>query len=172
MKKNNGFSLVELLVVITIMALLVGMLGVGISVVINKRVSTAASNTKDILQAAQQVAMSKNGSYVEISVNSEGKTIVKAKTDTSTVFESLEIDDSIQVYAIVSNATNPILIDGDNADKLQITWKRESGAFSESTILLNSVETTGFFCDGLKFVKGNKTVTLDFARQTGRVKVK
>ena len=161
MKRNGGLTLIELVVVIAIMSVLVGVVGISITVVSRQKVSNAAADVRGLLQTAQTIAMSKKNCYVEITKESSGYVFTtysyteSASTDRR-VIDKVTIGDKIVVsiptgvgnsYAAVNSA-------------VQIKYKRESGAFDTGTPT------------GIRFSRGNKTVTLSLTALTGRVSFK
>ena len=62
-KNDRGYSLVELIVVISIMAIMVGLLSLGISVMFSKDAEAVAKAIDDELSEARMLSMSKSGKF-------------------------------------------------------------------------------------------------------------
>lgn len=64
-KRHNdyGYSLIELVVVISIMAIMVGLMSLGISMMFSKDAEAAAKTIDDGLSEVRMLAMSKEGTY-------------------------------------------------------------------------------------------------------------
>ena len=66
LKNNKGYSLVELIVVISIMTILTGVLSLGISLMFSRDAESAAKIIADSMTKARTYSMSKPGNYTMI----------------------------------------------------------------------------------------------------------
>lgn len=162
MKKDRGFSLIELLVVVAVMSVLVALLSVTINVVFSQRVSSAASDTKSLFQAAQTVAMSKDNCYVSLSVNGDGDIEITSYSSTTKQLDSVIVEDNIAVTLEIGGTAYTV----SGSDDYQIRYIRESGAFD--TVYINGVDT-GKYCTKITMSKGSKTEVLQLSKLTGKI---
>lgn len=162
MKSNKGFSLVELIVVVAIMATLTGLIGLGIGMLVGQRVKTAASDTKSLMQSAQTVAMSKNDCTVEFSPTSDGIEVI-SKSGSGKELKKVEIASNISVSILLANGSsiNP------SSGTAVISYNRETGGFKNCA----SGGVSGVPVE-ISFTKGSRTVTLELATYTGKIAVK
>lgn len=165
MKDNKGFSLVELLVVVAIMATLTGLLGISISLLVGQRVKTAAADTKSLMQSAQTVAMSKENCTVTFSPTSDGVQIV-SKVGTDKELKQVDIDKNIDVKIKVAGGTEYDISSGSNT--AVIFYNRETGGFQNCTI--NGTDA-GVPLE-IMLTKGSRTITLELATYTGKISMK
>ncbi len=161
MKKNSGFSLVELIVVVAVMAILTTLLSVTINVVFSQRVSSAASDTKSLLQAAQTVAMSKDNCYVSIKTNADGDIEVASFSSTTKQLDAVIIEKGISVTLTCD--TTEYTVSG--SDEFQIRYVRESGGFD--TTLKNGTDIG--YCVKITLTRGDKTEVLQLSKLTGKI---
>lgn len=61
--KDSGYSLVELIVVIAIMAIMVGVMSIGISLMFSRDAEAVAKTIDDELSEARMLAMSRDGEF-------------------------------------------------------------------------------------------------------------
>lgn len=79
MRDNKGFSLIELVVVVALMALLVGVLGYSFSLVTGQEARQCANNLSTALDRAKNYALTKSGSsdaYMELTRDTDGSFLV------------------------------------------------------------------------------------------------
>ena len=107
-KNNKGFSLVELIVVIAIMAVLVGVLAPQfIGYVAKSKVSTDLQNA-DSLKSAVEIAIAEadSASTATVTVNGSGKTITVAGTGLTFAVSSVSLkatwSDGVYTYSASS----------------------------------------------------------------------
>ena len=96
MKKSNnkGFSLVELIIVIAIMAVLVGLLAPQyLKYVHNSKVSTDISNAQDMATAFNVAYADAEGATIDTSKMPDGKPFPTSKVDSSYTWD-VKIDDT------------------------------------------------------------------------------
>ncbi|MBO6065121.1 MAG: prepilin-type N-terminal cleavage/methylation domain-containing protein, partial [Lachnospiraceae bacterium] len=67
MKKNKGFTMVEVMVTIAVMAVLAAIVGITMGILLGQRVKSMAADTKSVLQSTQVVAYSLDDAFVTIS---------------------------------------------------------------------------------------------------------
>ncbi len=79
MKKNHGFTLVEVMVTVAVMGVLASIAGITIGVLLRQRVKSMAADTKSIFQSTQMVAYTRADAYIKLTQDG-GKAIVTAYT--------------------------------------------------------------------------------------------
>ena len=66
MKKERGFTLVEVMVTVAIMGVLAGIVGITMGVLLGQRVKSMAADTKSVFQSTQIASMSRDAAYIEL----------------------------------------------------------------------------------------------------------
>ena len=167
MKKNEGLSLIELIVVIAIMGVLASVVGISMAVVSRQNVSNAASDVRGLLQTAQTIAMSKKNCYVEVSKKSNGDWLFETHTytnnkndpDDNKVLDRLTISEKVSIK--IPSGSNYVDI-VSSGSTYTIEYIRNTGAFQ-----------SGHFPSEIQFSRGSgsgrKTVTLRLTELTGKV---
>ena len=135
MKKNQGLSLIELVVVIAIMSVLVGVIGISVTVLSRQKVSNAASDVKGLLQTAQTIAMSKKNCYVKITKESNGVVFAtysytQADKSDQKIIDKVTIDKKIEVQIKAAGAGSF----SDFSSGVEIRYNRENGSFTSLII--------------------------------------
>lgn len=173
MKRNEGLSLIELIVVIAIMGVLVSVVGISVTVVSRQKVSNAASDVRGEFQTAQTIAMSKDNCYMQIHENSDGDTVFTIHASDETVLDRVTVSNKISVSVGYGGS----MVNAGSVDVIRIYYNRESGAFSEAYInggasatdKGNLVPTTDRVIESIRFSNGSKSVTLHLTKLTGKV---
>ena len=146
-KDNKGFSLVELIIVIAIMAILIGIVGMNVIPQIeNARKATDAqvlsAMVSEAMEAWTQVNNAAGTSVITINVDSNGKlTLASVKTggaddaDLQSAFEDLAKLDTRELKSNAGKAlgTGGIVIHCDGTDGVYITGKAgDDGSYPEN----------------------------------------
>ena len=168
MKKNQGLSLIELVVVIAIMGVLVGLVAISVTVLSRQKVGNAASDVKSLLQTAQTIAMSKDDCHVEIQVIN-GAVVFTTYSSASKVIDKLTLDKKIGVRISYDGGKNV-----NELGAVGIYYERESGSFSNafvrgSTGNPKTGEDTHSALQWIEFYNSTKSVRLNLTRLTGKV---
>lgn len=179
MRKNEGLTLVEMITVIGIMAVLIGVVGISVKVLSRQRVSSAASDVKELMQTAQTIAMSKRSCYVEITcenglakfttyVTETNDDELNPGTTTTAVkkIASLTLSRGIQVE--LAGDVGAQVTDGCS---YRFRFDRASGAYKDIGIGVGgSYVENSFDTERIVFSRGaSNTATITISKLTGRV---
>lgn len=81
MRRNKGFTLVEVMVTIAIMGVLAGIIGITVGVLSGQRVKSMAADTKSVIQSTQIVAYSREDAYIVLTQDGSNAIVVAKRTD-------------------------------------------------------------------------------------------
>lgn len=166
MKKDRGFTLVEVMVVLAIMAVLTGMIGLSISMIAGQRLKSAVSDTKSLMQSAQTVAMSKKDCVVEFAQNSDGECVITSKVNGGDKqLKEIVVNKKISISIITSDGTTYNVSSGT---AVTIVYNRETGGFANCQV--NGIDQ-GIPAE-ISFSKGDRTIVLELATYTGKISQK
>lgn len=180
-KRNEGFTLVELIVVIAIMAIMLSIFGVSMTLIGRQRVSNGAHEFKETMQLAQMYSKSKGACKMTIQGTSdEGSKVyiytaanqtdladpTKCKLGNGPDIINKKI--SMKVYYKDSSGIEHELEVDENVT-VDIFFNRETGGMSEESIFTDGgTVTKGIFTKAV-LTNGAKTITLKVAQFTGVV---
>jgi len=168
MKKinNKGFSLVELIVVLAIMAVLTGIFAYGYSLISNKQVDQCAKKIQMALENARSTSMGKSNVDLKF-YYSGGKIYVdkKLNNDASKVTKSEVGDGKLTVkYTVAAISGTPVENNLSTNALSGVEFDRASGA-------LKPISGTSNYLTKITVSNGRKTVTVSIERLTGRVTI-
>lgn len=162
MKKNNqGFSLVELIVIIAIMAVLttsiityIGMLGAGQAKKCANGIASGFSQTK-------VCAMSRSSAYMVVYSNDDG-VFLKTVQGSNETIEKIANKGSVVEYRNVRNGSTFMPV-GNTADSgVRIEFDRASGACKQ---------VAGQYCYGFRVTCGQTTYIVNIEPLTGKARI-
>ena len=185
MKNNAGFSLVELIVVIAIMAMLIGVIALGYSSIAGTDAKECASDLNTYLAETKTGTLGKD--YQELKIYADATTNEK-KVDfviyhyqedpanpgnvlpemmpevirTETVGKS-----SVEITCNFSDSNPPIAIDSAG-NSVTLAFNRASGAFEHAKI--DDIQTT-YDCVLITIQKGSRVYTIELIPTTGKHRI-
>lgn len=175
---NKGFSLIELIIVIAMMAVAGGFLTYSFSMVTGQHARQCATNLSSVLDKAKNYAMTKSGNYdayVEILKDDEGyqacyyvpKKPVKTGAVTADDYFMLE-QENIGNKAVVLKChfKDGSSVTISETNHIRIYYDRISGAFKESVAIKGVSEVSGY-CTKIEIVRG-KTYEITLISATGK----
>lgn len=126
MKDNRGLSLVEIIIVVSLMAILVSASVIGISMVSGKPVDRCATSLKMALTNNRLTAVGKKTSSILIKMETDGSVWVVEDLD-GTPSKTRMCDKGVNVRIHYTSGTDQTLAPGDETDK--ISFNRSTGEF-------------------------------------------
>lgn len=158
--KNKGFTLMELLIVVAIMAIMTGLTIIAVSILATGDSKKASKNLLNELEALKVDTMSIDGEWwAEVYINSSGTytvDVIKKNNGESTVYETKTLGSRLSISYHdngVGNITKDLSVEGT---KLKIFYEKGSGKISKVTIVENGAETaisTGLSSKGEFIIK-------------------
>lgn len=175
--KNQGFSIVELVVVIAIMALVTAGVGISVSSLNGSKVKKCADELVSAMESARVMTLGKEQNAVEAILYQEADGGIRVKTlRNNTVIAERELGESpieIKVY-FDNEATSYGLADiagnsptGNTEAGLHIMFNRSSGAFVEKTNKAGGAEKD--YCTKVEVTGQGRTIEINMVGKTGKI---
>ena len=166
--KNGGFSLVELIIVVAIMAIVVGVIGLSVGTLTGRKTAKCADEIVSTLERARVLfVLLQNSSTGEYRAQIyQGGTIV---SDRSVGKEPITIqvyfdDDSTPYNLSQLKGTLPY---ASATDGLHLVFNRASGAFEEKTCA--AADVVKDYCKKIVISNGTRTITITTVGRTGKI---
>jgi prepilin-type N-terminal cleavage/methylation domain-containing protein len=181
-EKNKGFSLVELVAVIAIMAILSGTLSVMLSRN-GVRVNECANEIHSALKETRTDALSKKTAYVTIRWDDSSKKYVISETGK----DDVKVGDASTIITVFYESEDgtgsgsdpdPSFVLDSFAGNVILTYNRASGAFypmiesvdtAAGTITYKELGGEKIYCTSFQIERGSKTKEVVLVRETGKV---
>lgn len=178
MKRNEGLSLIELIVVIAISTVMIGVIGISVTTISRQKVSNAVEDVKVLFQTAQTIAMSKDNCHITIDRNSDGDTVFTLYSSANnTELNRITVSKKVKIYIVEASGAESS-IESPSTKVVRIYYDRVSGAFSEMYKGGNATLGSGgsgkgssVNITGIKFSNGDdaNAITLRLTKLTGKV---
>ena len=158
---NQGFSLVELVIVVALIVILGTVSVAGISFLVSKPVEECTRRIEIALQGNRNTTMGKLSANIKF--YTDGNNIMALETiDTSS--KTTMIGNDVKVSYMIKG--NPVAIDlGNSSNPLTIRFDRSSGSLKPQT------DGGSDYVEKIIISRGNKTQTVSIERLTGRVTI-
>ena len=179
---NEGFSLVELIIVIAIMAILVGVMAISASSLTGRKVKKCADEIVSTMERARVLTLGKEQNDVECVLTYEGKEYhAKIYQKGTLVSDRIVGKDPIDIKVYFedgASATGYTLteIDGKTpyatpGEKgLHLVFNRASGAFEQNTNEAGGHEKE--YCRRIVVTNGSRTIEITTVGRTGKILTK
>ena len=171
MKKNQGFSYIELLVTVAIIGIAISLVSLSISTIFSLNAKKCAKDIASLLSECKVDAMSRAGdTYLILYKESEGVTAEYYISDNLVSEEIIGKSNLSLTYT----DSNGLARSATAADKICISFERSTGAFmdiADSHYLYDEVVTgDGVYYDEIT-VSSGKIYHIDLIPSTGRFSV-
>ncbi len=175
MRDNKGFSLVELVVVVALMAIVGGFMAYSFSLVTGQEARQCANNLSTALNKAKNYALTKSGNsdaYMELSRETNGSYVVqyfvpKSPVDVSAGYVQLDQETvgkrAVEITCFLQGGSSFQITESSH---LRICYDRISGAFKEA-VWVNSATETKDYCEKISIKRG-KTYQVTLISATGK----
>lgn len=173
---NKGYSLVELIIVIAIIAVLTGTLIFSISMIFSANARTCANDIKSALAETKITSMGKSEAFVEIYRDANNGCIYSRqfmkKEDGSWYGKDPEKIGNARVYVAycVDGGSETELAEGD---AIYLAYERSSGSFMSTSTMQKSDGTSAAiaYYSKIHVMGGNKDLQVSLIKLTGKVSV-
>lgn len=165
---NGGYTLVELIVVIAIMAVLTGMLSLGISMMFSRDAQSVAVTIDDELSEVRMMSMSRAGNYTMTlhttsDVSKDNKIIID-DGDSSTPQREISLNKSVKITVEQKNGSGTYSTSG--GEDIEIVFDKGNG----SVKTIDGSPASGVYVITVSSSAGGtaKTATVTLVATTGR----
>lgn len=165
MKSNRGFSLVELIVVIALMAILTGVGVISVGMIGGFKATECSKNIESLLNKVRIDTMGKNSAYVHIYQAADGsyyaEYVTKAGSSTNTSTVQIGKKSVNVTYADESDLTNFKAVDSVG---IYLQFERSSGALMhpEAAPMTSRVVK-------IKVTQNSKVIVISIYPETGKI---
>lgn len=162
---NQGFSFIEMIVVVAISVILIATVSMGYSVISNKEVDQCAKTLQATLESNRMTAMGKKTASVSFYV-SDGKIMVDKETDGNVSTSQIGSDEVVVKY-VVKSGTNETIFPVIESNKVKIEFDRASGSLKPFEGVAGDYISEFIVTN----TSGNKTLRVKIDKLTGKVSI-
>lgn len=177
-KSNTGFSLIEMIVTIAIMAVVLGGAISIYSLINSSRLNSMAENIDDAISDTRSRTLAKSGEY-QLKIYADGgnikATVQKMNGATWENFETTTLGrDNVHVTLKDVPSNNEVEIkEGSSGYYLIVSFNKSDGTFNKIKIVKNGSATESDVADNEVYVSyANKTKTIKMLKDTGKHYIK
>lgn len=168
---NRGFSIVELIIVVAIMAIVVGVATLSFSIVTNRRVSKYADEIESTMERARVLTLGKEQNAVECIISEDGdEYVAKILQGGSVVSERKIGKNNVSITVYFDNGSSGVALSGitgkspaSTGSGLHFVYDRASGAF------IKDVNVNGHYCTKIEISNGSRTAQIIPIGKTGKI---
>ena len=170
---NNGFSLIELIVIIAIMGVLVGGASLGISLVFSKDASKCATRLNDSIYDARANSMYKSGNFKLIIDNSGAANVATiSQTDVTPAISNtvyLDGEDSGMKTTISAKFVTEAVPEGTELKlPVTVTFDKSKGNVYSVADADRAYDDDGIIVFDITPRRGNRTAKVQLVTTTGK----
>lgn len=181
---NQGFSLVEMIIVIAIMAIMITTVGLSLSLVSGRKVKKCADEIVSTIERTRVLSLGKDQGQVEFILSqdaSSGEYHVRiyqgSNASDAPVQDRIVGKDPIEIKVLFSDRTEaalgsisgntPHAIHAAGENGLRLIFNRASGAFEKGTNAIGSDVKT--YCDKIVVTGSGRTIEITTVGATGKI---
>lgn len=153
MKKNKGFTMVEVMVTVAIMSVLAAIVGITMGVLLGQRVKSMAADTKSVFQSTQIASMARDDAYVLLYQVGKNAYVI-AYSSAGNEINRAEAHNVTMTYTVNGSSM------GSPTAPVQIYFNRQTGGLKADA---------SSAVDSITFSNGQRSITLRVSRLTGKV---
>ena len=164
-KRNKGFSLIELIVVIAILAIIAAGSATLFLSTSTYRAKQAVEEIRATMSETRMQALSKTNAWMELKQRADGTYVITTSYSGDAVLGSsytITYTKDGDATAVPISTTNSLIL----------TYDRSSGGFSDikTRNADDSLSGTGAYCDSITVSKGPKNFVIRLYKDTGKHK--
>ena len=173
--RNQGFSLVELIVVIAIMAIVTAGAVAGISAMTGAKLNSCSSNLIAGLEQTKVNALSKSAAELTLTCDADGNYVM---SKTGEADQTIGDNKIIITYQYKDSTGADINKTVSASDSLIISYRRGSGAFlpiidsvdeaDHSYIYVVDGAGMEMYCETITLTRGSRTKIIHLVKDTGK----
>ena len=168
---NKGFSLLELIIVMTIMMVLVSVVSVSMYAIGNNDVQSVATQTSGLISKCKVDSLSYSGdTYIIFKKEKDGMVAEYYKQNTLIETITLSTGNIIMEYTLNNGTVQNI-----ETNPLVIAFNRTTGGFFDmkhaNELIGNTSYGEDIFCTAITLSLGSKVSVIDIAPSTGGHKI-
>lgn len=177
--KNGGFSLVELIIVIAIMAIVVTVMGLSVGTLTGRKVAKCADEIVSTLERARVLTLGKEQNQVEFLLlqDSNGEYHAQIYQSGTKITDRVIGKEPITIQVYFANDSTPYSLSqlkgtlpyASTSPGLHLVFNRASGAFEEKTCA--AADVVKDYCNKIVISNsdGTRTITIITVGRTGKI---
>lgn len=176
--KNGGFSLVELIIVVAIMAIVVGVIGLSVGTLTGRKTAKCADEIVSTLERARVLTLGKEQNQVEFVLlqdSSTGEYRARVYQGGNIVSDRIVGKEPITIQVYFDDDPTPYNLSqlkgtfpyASATDGLHLVFNRASGAFEEKTCA--AADVVKDYCKKIVISNGTRTITITTVGRTGKI---